>query len=108
MVHFSTNFNTEKVLLLEWVDHVPKLSKTVARKFQSGQNIGKWPRPCPYSDKILSREPNDLESSFSHQNVRNRPICNLLKRIFPMMYTLISIIPETDLAFSSNLAKCVF
>ena len=40
MIHFSTNFTTEKVWLLEWVNHVPKLSKIEARKFQSGHNLG--------------------------------------------------------------------
>ena len=82
----SIYFNTEKVWLLEWVNHVPKLSKIVARKIQSCQNLGKWPRPCPYLGKIVSRESNNLESSFSHQHVRNRPICNSWKGILSMMY----------------------
>ena len=72
-------------------------------KFVSWYENCSWPRPFPNKGKILSREPNNLESSFSHQNVRNRPICNPWKVLFPMIYTFCTI-PETDLAFSSNLA----
>ena len=35
-------------------------------------NLPVWPRPFPNMGKIISREPNDLESSFSHQNVHNK------------------------------------
>ena len=55
----------------------------ILMNFKYQPKIRKWPRPCPYLGKILSREPNDLESSFSNQNVRNRPTCNPWEGIFP-------------------------
>ena len=89
---------------LEYLEYIiRKIFKCdMITNFKYWCKIRKWPRPYPYLGKILSREPNDFESSFG-----NRPICNPWKGIFPMMYTFRTI-PETDLAFSSNLAKYFF